>query len=54
MDYGLRNRVVLITGGSRGIGKAAAVQDTANLIVYLGSAANTFVNGEEIRVTGGK
>ncbi|UUZ97605.1 SDR family oxidoreductase [Paenibacillus sp. P25] len=29
-------------------------EDVANLIVYLGSAANSFVNGEEIRVTGGK
>lgn len=29
-------------------------EDVASLIVYLGSAANRFVNGEEIRVTGGK
>ncbi|WP_339323261.1 SDR family oxidoreductase [Paenibacillus sp. FSL W8-0194] len=29
-------------------------EDVANLIVYLGSTANSFVNGEEIRVTGGK
>lgn len=28
--------------------------DVANLIIYLGSTANSFVNGEEIRVTGGK
>lgn len=28
--------------------------DVANLIVYLGSKANSFVNGEIIRVTGGK
>jgi NAD(P)-dependent dehydrogenase (short-subunit alcohol dehydrogenase family) len=28
--------------------------DAANLIVYLGSKANSFVNGEAIRVTGGK
>jgi len=29
-------------------------EDAANLIVYLGSAANSFVNGEAIRVTGGQ
>jgi NAD(P)-dependent dehydrogenase (short-subunit alcohol dehydrogenase family) len=28
--------------------------DAANLIVYLGSNANSFVNGEAIRITGGK
>jgi NAD(P)-dependent dehydrogenase (short-subunit alcohol dehydrogenase family) len=28
--------------------------DVANLIVYLGSNANSFVNGEAIRITGGK
>ncbi|UUZ97777.1 SDR family oxidoreductase [Paenibacillus sp. P25] len=29
-------------------------EDAANLIAFLGSAANSFVNGETIRVTGGK
>jgi NAD(P)-dependent dehydrogenase (short-subunit alcohol dehydrogenase family) len=27
--------------------------DVANFIVYLGSEANSFINGEAIRVTGG-
>ncbi|MCJ8010418.1 SDR family oxidoreductase [Paenibacillus sp. KQZ6P-2] len=35
-------------------GRIGTPDDVANLIVYLGSAANSFVNGEEIRVTGGK
>jgi len=34
-------------------GRLVMPEDVANLIVYLGSAANSFVNGEEIRVTGG-
>ncbi|SHE87645.1 acetoacetyl-CoA reductase/3-oxoacyl-[acyl-carrier protein] reductase [Seinonella peptonophila] len=29
-------------------------EDVANLIVYLGSMANSFINGEAIRVSGGK
>ncbi|MBB6690682.1 SDR family oxidoreductase [Cohnella xylanilytica] len=35
-------------------GRLGTPDDVANLIAYLGSAANSFVNGEEIRVTGGK
>jgi len=35
-------------------GRLGTPDDVANLILYLGSAANSFVNGEEIRVTGGK
>ncbi|PYI53746.1 SDR family NAD(P)-dependent oxidoreductase [Paenibacillus flagellatus] len=34
--------------------RLAEPEDVAHLIVYLCSTANRFVNGEEIRVTGGK
>jgi Dehydrogenases with different specificities (related to short-chain alcohol dehydrogenases) len=34
--------------------RSGTPDDVVNLILYLGSAANSFVNGEEIRVTGGK
>ncbi|CAM2946666.1 SDR family oxidoreductase [Paenibacillus sediminis] len=34
-------------------GRLGAPEDIGNAVVYLGSAANRFINGEVIRVTGG-
>ena len=55
MEFGLANRVAIVTGGSEGIGKAAAIslaQEGANVIVIARTQSKLTTALEEIRSTG--
>jgi NAD(P)-dependent dehydrogenase (short-subunit alcohol dehydrogenase family) len=47
----LTNKVALVTGASRGIGTAIAVDEISSVAVML--AANGYITGQTINVDGG-
>jgi len=56
MDLGLRDRVYLVTGGSRGLGFAAAqapVADGARVVLSAPHEATAYITGAMIPVDGG-
>ena len=56
MDLGLRNRVAIVTGSSRGLGKATAValaQEGARVVLNARTESSLQAAAEEIRSAGG-
>lgn len=53
MDLGLGGKIALVTGGSRGIGRAATPEEIADVIVFLASARAGFVTGTVVHADGG-
>ncbi len=48
------SRTVLITGGSRGIGRAATTEEAAEAIVWPLSDAASYAAGTSIDISGGR
>ena len=51
--FSLEGKVALITGGSRGIGRASALA-LAGAVVFPASAAGSYIPGETIVIDGGR
>ncbi len=48
------SRTALITGGSRGIGRAGTAEEVAEAIIWLLSGAASYATGTSIDISGGR
>ena len=53
MELGLRGRKALVTGASRGIGRAATPQEIAWMAAFLASDKSAYTTGTIVTVDGG-
>ena len=57
MDSGLKNKVAIVTGGAidlgRAISRALAVEDAANVVVFLVSDKTNMMTDQGVNLTGG-
>jgi NAD(P)-dependent dehydrogenase (short-subunit alcohol dehydrogenase family) len=53
MDLILQNKVALVTGGSRGLGRIADPAEVAAAVVFLASERASYITGAAVHVNGG-
>ncbi|HHT9104527.1 MAG TPA: SDR family oxidoreductase [Candidatus Wujingus californicus] len=51
--FSLRDKVAIITGTGKGLGKSMAIEDLSGVVVFLASSASDYVAGQVICVDGG-
>ncbi|HHT9150136.1 MAG TPA: SDR family oxidoreductase [Candidatus Wujingus californicus] len=51
--FSLRDKVAILTGSGKCLGKSTAIADLSGVVVFLASSASDYVAGQVICVDGG-